>query len=834
MTDDRSPVTHPHIGFEREPELEKPRRKRRFHPPGVPSRDPSIHGAAIRKEVHSAVSTAMTDRRKLGIVPNRLLVLEFDSWDPGCRDVFEDRFGAIVVDEQQQEGESGDYLTRLTVQFPSDEAIHRLREQAERYTRAARPMDLPIGMRQRFFNGLDTIRKVSRADRLGRRLAREGYPTTERFYIDVDLWHPGTDAYAREVLDSIRTVCRDKGGRVLDTIRTTSLILARVESTRELGDMILDLDLVARVNLPPRLPRAYEALFDDTPPLPDHAQPTGTEPVVAVIDSGVVPGHPLLRGWVIDSHDFDSGENTTVDLQGHGTQVAGLVVYGDIARCLESGIWTPEVMVANGKVLRRHPSDQGATAFPDDKRPEALVERAIRSLHRTRGCRVFNLSLGNPDDIYDGGRQFAWAELLDQLARELDIVIVVSAGNDLHPAIPEDASTSSQFREKVRDGMLENPSGRICSPGTAAIAVTVGAIARSDAPRTRDALAGAPAGGPSPFSRVGPGYEAKRTQRAVKPEFVAHGGNFAVRDLLGGDPSWVRQDLHLGEPTTRLDSGDGRSVTAVSGTSFAAPQVSNAAARALAARASGLRSVSANVARAMLGVSADVPPCGLDWLRDSEGKENWDKLRLAGYGLVNAERIDGSLANDVCLIATDTVGEDHWHIYALPVPEAFLSGTGARGVSVALAFDPPVRASRKEYLARTMWVEVLKGLTVDQVEKYRSPFQGDGAPSLPKPKELDLRPAKTGVQWSTLQVRRRTWTRAPRFPVADSDRGEVPILHLLVGCQGRFPHGEEPRQRYGIAVRFWHSSNQVDLYQELKARVRARVQVEAHAEAMVP
>ena len=177
MTEDRSPVTHPHIGIQREPELERPRRKGRYHPPRVPERDPRAYGVKIQREVRAAVSTAGADRRKLGIAPNRLLVLEFDSWDPGCRDVFEDRFGATVVDEQQEEGESGNVLTRLTVQFPSDEAIAKLREQVERYTRAAAPTDLPRGMRQRFFNGLETIRKVSRADRLGRRLQREGYPT---------------------------------------------------------------------------------------------------------------------------------------------------------------------------------------------------------------------------------------------------------------------------------------------------------------------------------------------------------------------------------------------------------------------------------------------------------------------------------------------------------------------------------------------------------------------------------------------------------------------------------------------------------------------------------
>ena len=833
MAGEQRTATHPHIGFGREPDVERPRRRQKGRGPTLPARNRRGHGEAIRAEMRSAVSDVRTMRRNLGIAPDRLLVLEFRSLDPECRNVLEDRFGATVVDEQIEKLD-GEDLIRMMVQFPTHESIHQLQGEVEGYRgESDGRLSLPPGIRRNFFDGLETVGQVSRSDRMGGRLKQEGLPGDESFHLDVDLWHPGTVDGARQVLDELRELCAIHRGRVLEDVRTSSLLLARVQANGRLGDTLLDLDLVAHVDLPPRLPRIYSHIFDSLSPLPEHDQPTGGEPLVGVLDSGVLPGHPLLRGWVVEGVDFDSGENSSVDQQGHGTQVAGLVVYGSIARCISDGVWAPEVLVANAKIMRRHPIDESATMFPENHRPEALVARAIRYFHRTRGCRVFNLSVGNPVDVYAGGRQFPWAELLDELARELDIVIVVSAGNVPDPVIPTDATSRGGFQAGVRDAILSDPSARICNPGTAAIAVTVGAVVRSDVPRTQDSFAGAPAGAPSPFSRVGPGYEVKSTQRAVKPELVAHGGNFAVRSFGGEEASWVRQDLQLGEPTTRLDPGGGRPLTAISGTSFAAPQVSNAAALALQASTRALGEAQANVARALLGVSAVTPDCGGEWLGDPDGKEAWTKLRRVGYGLVDAGRVRASVGNDACLIGSDTIEEDHWHVFAVPVPGRFLSGQGHRGVSVALAFDPPVRSSRKEYLARTMWLEVLKGLMIDEVEGYRAPYLGAGkAPKLPSSKLLDMRPAKTHLAWSTLQVRRKTWARAPRLPVVEN--GGMPVLHLLVGCQSRFPHGEETAQRYSVAVRFWHSDTEVDVYQELRASVRARAVVEIHAETVVP
>ena len=822
MVSKREPVPLVHIGIAREPDVEPERRKRKGRAAPRPTRDRAAHGAAIQQDVESTMSTVAAKRRELGIAPDRLLVVEFRSWDPTCRDVFEERFGARVVDERLVRDGSGNTLSHVKVLFPSLQSISDLKEEIDEYGRGSdQKAHLPPGLRGDFLDGVETVRPVARDDRIGNRLRREGLPDDETFYIDVDLWHPGAPDQARQLETDLRQLCSTNQGEVVESLSTHSLILARIRANRELAEKLLVLDTVALVDLPPVLPAAYSSRLDDHGPLLDAAQPTGEEPVVVVVDSGVLPGHLLLRGWILDETDFDSGEETAVDLQGHGTQVAGLAIYGSVARCLESGVWTPNVLVASAKVLRREPVT-GRPVFPQHHRPEALVNRAIRHYHDTRGCRVFNLSLGNDNDVYAGGRQFAWAELLDQLARELDIVIVVSAGNH-NLEVPDAGATRSPFQERVRDALLSDPA-RLCNPATAAIAVTVGSLARSEAHGIKDTFAAAPEGAPSPFSRTGPGYESKPTNRAVKPEFVAYGGNYGVRRFAGGEPRWSDSDVHLGEPTTSLPTEGDRPLTAVSGTSFAAPQVSNAAAWALETTSGALGSASANAARALLGVCAESPPCGHDWLLDPERKETWDKLRLSGYGMVDVERVRASLSNDICLIAASEVQEDHWHAYSVPVPPAFRSGSGLRGIVLALAFDPPVRSSRREYLSRTMWIEVAKGLDTAGLEAYRAPHKGPGdALRIPQSKLLALRPATTALHWSTLQVRRKTWKRAPSLPTAAGD--EEPELRVLVGCQLRFPHGEGNQQRYSVAVRLWHSDARVDLYNEVRNRVRERERV---------
>ena len=121
-----------------------------------------------------------------------------------------------------------------------------------------------------------------------------------------------------------------------------------------------------------------------------------------------------------------------------------------------------------------------------------------------------------------------------------------------------------------------------------------------------------------------------------------------------------------------------------------------------------------------------------------------------------------------------------------------------------------------------MFFDVLQGLTPQEVLLYKARFQGVGQPpAAPNGASLAFRPPLTALQWSTLQVRRIEWARSPRFR---TDADGTQSLHIAVGCHKRFPTGTGT-QSYGIVVNFWHSGQEVRLYQDLRATVRQPVRV---------
>lgn len=819
-----------HLEIVKEPDWEPQRRSRTPHitPPPTPN-NRHDHAEKISSEIAEAIEEVVYTRTIQGIDPSRLLVLKFDSINVDLHNAIEERFGAYVVDERVEIGNADETHYHFLVQFPDDTTVQRFHQEVGLYgSEDSRRVLLTSRMRENFFDGLQTVGLLTPEDRMGNRLQCEGFPDTNTLYLDVDLWHPGDLSELTIILDELRSMCAHYGGSISDTVHTSSLLLVRVHGSRQLAEALLQLDFVARVDLPPVADQAYTTVFSNIN-CPDATYiPTDDDPLVCVIDTGVVAGHPLLANWVIEERDFESGENTPVDINGHGTAVAGLVVYGDIHKCINNEEWLPKVRICSAKVLR-HDATSGKAVFPDRSRIEKQTEDAIRYFAQERGCRIFNISLGLVDQIYAGGRQFPWAEKLDELARDLDVVIVVASGNRRDLPIPDQATTREIFREAIRDELLSERQ-RINSPASACIALTVGAIARTDATygpgEDTDysyALAGSVTGAPSPFTRTGPGYAFNQTKAAVKPELVHYGGNLALRSTAGGPPHWVNDVLQLGEPTIQKEA-NGRIVGAQCGTSLSAPHVAHVAALAEKYLALSLGSApSANLIRALVGSFTICPPCGKEWLLDEA-----TAMRLVGYGYCTMEDSGWSADKSVRLVAMDEVEENRLQVYRVRIPNSFLQTSGRRGISVSLAYDPPVRSSRKEYVARTMWVEMLKGLTNEEVAQYRAKYNGeDSPPQIPSSNRIDTRPTKTELQWSTLQVMRKEWSRNIQLPIADGD-GE-PAIHIMVGCQKRFATGIDPHQKYGVVVHLWHEGEQVNLYQDIQTRIRvpaSRIRVE--------
>lgn len=412
------------------------------------------------------------------------------------------------------------------------------------------------------------------------------------------------------------------------------------------------------------------------------------------------------------------------------------------------------------------------------------------------------------------------------MARELDVVIVVSVGNCSDIPIPHSSRNHEDFQRAGRD-QLTRAEQRLCNPATAALALTVGAIARNDGfghcfenERYRpleNAIAASPCGAPSPFTRTGPGYS-MNSRGMIKPDLVHYGGNYALQGM-GETLRWVKKHYLLGEPTIQKEE-NGRYLGAPVGTSFATPHVTHAAALALASLEQVLQHLlSANLIRALVGSSALPLPCNIpNWLRS----EN-EALNIIGYGLCSEEDVVASYRHRVRLVAEDSIEEDKLHIYRIPVPQTFLHpGRAKRGITIALAYDPPVRGSRKEYIARTIGFEACCGLTTAEAEQYRARYEGD-VPEFPTVAKIALKPANQTVEGSTLQVRHKEWKQKPHFQVADGEEG--PVIHLLIWCQQRFPTGLDPQQRYGLVVLFWHENQEVELYQELRAAVSVPVRV---------
>ena len=150
------------------------------------------------------------------------------------------------------------------------------------------------------------------------------------------------------------------------------------------------------------------------------------EPVpVAVIDSGVDASHPDLAGRILDKETFVGGSAKTDEL-GHGTFVAGLIGAG-----VDNGVGiaglAPSAQLLVAKVVTK------SRAIPVEAEAKA-IRWAVDN-----GARVINMSLGGIRDPLDPDRDTYSRLEADAVAYAVsnDVVVVAAVGNsDQAPSTP--------------------------------------------------------------------------------------------------------------------------------------------------------------------------------------------------------------------------------------------------------------------------------------------------------------------------------------------------------------------------------------------------------------
>jgi Subtilase family len=754
---------------------------------GGPNRQPPQHGRHLQQQLTKVVRAPR--RIDLGVDPD--LVFKVRAVSRPADSAFEGRGLQIL-------GETADY----TYFVLAEDQGRTLTTAIDRYA--------VTGDQRSFFDAVEDIEPYGPDDRCGPGL-EDTKSLTGTHTVDVSVWPSGNYEEATRRVGIVVSVLATTRSQVLLRSVSARRTFLRVDVSAAGLQDLLETSVVELVRTPP-VPfldfRDWRNLSGENTSRSDLP---GAD--VGVLDDAPTDAHPLLVG-LVRSVDSLAPPSYQWQKQGsHGTEVLGRVLYPNLQEELRDiAPLTAVGAVRVVRILEPDPRRPGSPPrFATYGFPHEIVEQAIRHLRDAYQVRVFNLSFGYAEpfnDLHVG----PLTEVIDDLVRELNVVIVVPTGN---------AGTTLQGRTVSGHHVLDDkpeyfftPEHRLSEPGPAALAVTVGSIALSGAAAELPHRVGwqAVSGEDeiSAFSRTGPGVGT--TQRRLnKPDVTHYGGNLVLND----SGLAVANDLGAGIVTTSLRSQDGRLFASVNGTSYAVPAVARVAADITHA----YPEASANLIRALLVSSARQPSPALNIAQQHQ------RAAMYGQGLPSTTRAINSDAKRTTMTYDGSMPIDTVQIHPLPVPEVFRRGSGGeRSISVALAFDPPVRRQRREYLASAMKVDIYRDIDPDELSDILIKQDPDDSRDLINDRRrLDLAPGSNSFTNSTLHVRR--WTARNSF-INDDE-----IFFLVVTSKAQTwarNDSEYQEQSYALAVTLDDQYLvQADLHQLLTQQVRvpARVRI---------
>lgn len=464
-------------------------------------------------------------------------------------------------------------------------------------------------------------------------------------------------------------------------------------STAALAEAVELLDSVAEVRLARSLdPRSFMGLpqaeqHEWVEELSGRSQaPGANDPAICLLDTGIDGGHPLLEGslGITDSYDPSWGPQ---DDHGHGTQMSGLIVFGNkLDKLLEStqshagthGIESVK-MVQSGHSAVHDPKLYGEVMLECAARAESAAPSRSRAF--VSAVTASDSPLGKPT---------SWSAAVDSLAagdREGDQparLVLNAVGNC-------DLSTGYVYPDSNFDSPVQDPA-------QAWNALSVGAmtnLATVDVTQNPGCVALAAAGDLSPASTTAASWPAGSSSRRppIKPEVLVEGGNWALR---GNTPDALDE---LSLLTTRLRR-PGQGLLALTGDTSAAAAVTASVAGELMAR---YPSLWPEAVRGLLVHSARWTPTMVARFGGVLNRASATQLcRHYGYGALDPERAAHSRRNAPTLVIQqelqpyffkqDAKGQkkpatNELHLFRLPWPSDELERLGETEVSLRVTLS---------------------------------------------------------------------------------------------------------------------------------------------------
>ncbi|MCK6254082.1 S8 family peptidase [Pseudomonas fragi] len=397
---------------------------------------------------------------------------------------------------------------------------------------------------------------------------------------------------------------------------------------------------------------------------------------VCLLDTGVNTGHPLLFGHIDRDDLYTVNEEWGfADDAGHGTELAGIALYGDMVEPLNSqALVEIEHRLESVKLL---PSAVSTQKEPYGRLTIDAVTQPETSKPDVR--RVFSMAITSLDDR-DRGRPSAWSAAIDELACDVlgeganPRLIIVSAGN-------ADQNQAHRYPHS-------NAVDGINDPAQAWNAICVGAYTRKVTidPPNAAIRAIAAAESLSPFSTTSMTWN--NTAWPLKPDVVFEGGN------LGTDGTSAFNEPSLSLLTTAHNLND-RLFTTTRATSAASAM----AARMAAQICTTYPHFRPETIRALMIHSAEWPERMRQDFLTGNSKAEYEKLvKQCGFGVPDIGRAIWSASDSLTMIVEDEIRPfmrqgtkpptaRDMHLHSLPWPREELLALGNENVEMRVTLS---------------------------------------------------------------------------------------------------------------------------------------------------
>jgi hypothetical protein len=532
-------------------------------------------------------------------------------------------------------------------------------------------------------------------------------------------------------------------------------------------------------------------------------------PAVCILDSGVNRGHPLLEHALSEEHNLAYDDDWgTADRDGHGTQMAGLALFG--TRLGEYLLSDKPVRLFHRLEAVKILPDVGKNN-PPDYGPITVGSVAKIESEAAARPRVICMAVTASDK--DQFLPTLWSASIDQMCSgatdDHHRLMFVSAGN---------------YRQEIAAGDYPtvNHDASIQDPAQAWNVVTVGAYTDKVVIHDPD-LAGytplAPQGGLCPTSTTSCGWS--RKDWPLKPEIVMEGGNYAYD--TAGDMIDV-EDLSL---LTTAITRDGALLSTMRDTS---------AATALAARYAALLQSEnptywPETIRGLLIHSARWTQPMLD---EFPAAERHKRLRCYGYGVPNAAFARSCASNRATLIIQDTIQPFRWdaekkstttnemHEHALPWPIELLRDLGDRQLTMRVTLSyfvepsPGRRGWNRRHRYQSFGLRFDAKRPQETIDQFRKRITRDAwnESGTPEPGVPDTRRWQLGDELRKKgSIHSDVWEGTAAELAAS---GFVAVYPITGWWRERPTHGSfDKKARYSLIITLKSKEN-IDIYSSIK------------------